>query len=465
MKNFSKSHVSAKKCLILAVDDDETSLRLIKKIIEPTGHVVVTACNGLEALSLLANNEFDLIVTDLFMPEMDGFALLDELQIRDSSVPVIVVTACGSIENAVLAVRKGAYDFVEKPFNAENFIITLQRALNHFLTLAENRKIKEYLQKSYPLINLETHNSSMKHTLEMAIQVASSNRTTVAIYGESGTGKEVIARSIHYFSTGVPTGFVALNCAAIPEHLLESELFGHTKGAFTGATSNREGKFSLAKGGTLLLDEIGDMPMNLQCKLLRVLQERTFEPLGSNELLPLECRIIIATNTNLSELVAAGKFREDLYHRINVFPLFVPPLRERKEDIPLISDYFLDELRAHLGKPLPGISQKAMELLLAYSWPGNVRELRNCLERAAILTAGDLIRPEHLVINESLHSSRLPDQSDSAGVNYTLTIPPENLSLAALTQQILSITLTRCGGNKSKAAALLKTDRRVFYKV
>lgn len=465
MKSFGKNNKTVKNCLVLAVDDDVTSLRLITKIIEPAGHRVLTANNGLEALVLMENNEFDLIISDLFMPEMDGFTLLDELQKQHSSVPVVVVTACGSIENAVIAIRKGAYDFVEKPFNAENLLFTVERALDHYLTVSENRKIKEYLQKSYSLMNIETNSSAMKHTLEMAVQVASSNRTTVAIYGESGTGKEVVARSIHFLSTGIPSGFVAVNCAAIPEHLLESELFGHVKGAFSGADIERAGKFLLAKGGTLLLDEIGDMPLNLQAKLLRVLQERTFEPVGDNTLIPLECRIIAATNANLSELVASGRFREDLYHRINVFPLFIPPLRERKEDVPLICDYFLDEFRAHLGKQLPGISQKAMELLLAYHWPGNVRELRNCLERAAILTSGDLIRPEHLVINVPLHSLS-PDQSGSAGVQYNLAIPSsEQLSLNALTQQILSITLTRCGGNKSKAAALLKTDRRVFYKI
>jgi len=303
--------------------------------------------------------------------------------------------------------------------------------------------------------------------LRLADKVTSARQTTIAIYGESGSGKEVLARAIHFAGNGFPTGFVAVNCAAIPEHLLESELFGHVRGAFTGADRDREGKFSLARGGTILLDEIGDMPLPLQAKLLRVLQERVFEKIGSNTPLPAECRVIVATNRNLAEQVSAGRFREDLYHRINVFPLTIPPLRDRKDDIPLLCEHVLDQLRQHLGKALPGISQKAMEVMLNYQWPGNVRELRNCLERAAILTEGELIRPSHLGICPAASPDADADTTHGAtgdSVTYTLTVPSELLSLDTLTDRIMAITLERCNGNKSKASQMLKIGRKAFYR-
>jgi DNA-binding NtrC family response regulator len=244
---------------------------------------------------------------------------------------------------------------------------------------------------------------------------------------------------------------------------MESELFGHARGAFTGADRDREGKFSLARRGTILLDEIGDMPLPLQAKLLRVLQERVFEKIGSNAPIPVECRIIVATNRNLSDLVAAGRFREDLYHRINVFPLTIPSLSERKDDIPILCEHILEQLRQHLGKPLPGISQKAMEVMLSYRWPGNVRELRNCLERAAILTDGELIRPSHLGIGRT-YSDEVATGCSSDTISYNLTLPSGEISLDALTDRILAITLERCGGNKSKASQLLKVNRKAFYR-
>jgi transcriptional regulator with PAS, ATPase and Fis domain len=303
----------------------------------------------------------------------------------------------------------------------------------------------------------------MKAALELAARVAASPLTTVAIYGESGTGKEVLARAIHFAGKGLPANFVALNCAAIPETLLESELFGHVRGAFTGADHEREGKFAQAGGGTILLDEIGDMPLPLQAKLLRVLQERVFEKIGSNAPLPVECRVIVATNRNLANLVSEGRFREDLYHRINVFPLVIPPLRERRDDIPLLCGRVLDDLRQHLGKPLPGISQRAMEVMINHTWPGNIRELRNCLERAAILTDGELIRPSHLGIGTAVP---IAAESGASGdsITYTLTLPPHELSLDALTERIMAITLERCGGNKSRASQLLKIGRKAYYR-
>jgi DNA-binding NtrC family response regulator len=451
---------------ILAVDDDELSLLMLENLLADAGFAPLTAASGAQALALLEREHVDLLISDLIMEGMNGLELLDRVRERYPNVPVIVVTARGSVESAVEAMRRGAYDYLAKPFNPEVLRITLQRALDYHHVVRENEQITGLLRERFTFQSIVTVNPAMKKLLELAARVAAARQTTVAIYGESGSGKEVLARAIHFAGKGLPAGFVAVNCAAVPEHLLESELFGHVRGAFTGADRDREGKFSLARGGTLLLDEIGDMPLPLQAKLLRVLQERVFEKIGSNTPISTDCRVIVATNRNLADMVAAGRFREDLYHRINVFPLVIPPLRERTDDIPLLCEHVLDQLRQHLGKPLPGISQKAMDAMLAHGWPGNVRELRNCLERAAILTDGELIRPEHLGFGRA----EAPSRGASAGpapdtVQYTLALPVDQLSLHALTERIMAITLERCGGNKSRAAQLLRIDRKAFYRV
>ena len=449
---------------ILAVDDDAISLGVLGGYLKRFGYSVVTASGGGEALELLAQREFDLLISDLFMPDIDGIALLEAIRARGIHIPFIIVTACGSVESAVAAMSKGASDYLEKPYNPDNLLLTIQRALEYHRAITENRRIKAYLQEHFTFQNIITVNPAMKEMLEMAAKVAVSPVTTVAIYGESGTGKELLARAIHFATTGMPTGFVAVNCAAIPEQLMESELFGYLKGSFTGADRDREGKFSLAGNGTLLLDEIGDMSLSLQAKLLRALQERTFEKIGGSVSIPITCRVIVATNANLSQRVECGSFRSDLYHRINVFPLHIPPLRERKDDIWQICERVLSELKQHLGKPLPGISQKAMDAILGYNWPGNVRELRNCLERAAILTSGDLIRPEHLGLIQNGFLPTGQRDKNPLSATYTLKLPLQSLSLSALTNQILSQTLEQCRGNKSKAAQMLKIDRKKFYR-
>ena len=449
---------------ILAVDDDPVSLKIVGAILKRFGFEVTTATGGLQALELVKSREFDLVISDLLMPDMDGISLLGEIRKLNMSIPFIVMTACGSIESAVDAMRKGAFDYFEKPCNPDNLQLTVQRALDFHQVMSENLEIKAYLHDRFKFQNIITVNPAMKQMLEMAAKVASFPDTTVAIYGESGTGKELLARAIHYASTGMPTGFVAVNCAAIPENLIESELFGHTKGSFTSADRDREGKFSQAKNGTLLLDEVGDMPLPLQAKLLRALQERTFEKIGGNTSIPLACRVIVATNANLAERVKAGTFREDLYHRINVFPLRIPPLRERKDDISLICEYVLNELQQHLGKPLPGISQKAMDDIIAYDWPGNVRELHNRLERAAILTSGDMIGSEHLGLHNNSDPPAGTQEYDPLATTYNLKLPTDSLSLDAITNQILAQTLELCKGNKSKAAQMLKVDRKMFYR-
>ncbi|UPU37193.1 sigma-54 dependent transcriptional regulator [Geomonas paludis] len=454
---------------ILAVDDEPVFRFLLERQLREIGYNVLTAADGLQALEILEGQTVDLVLSDLVMPRMDGLQLIGSVQKLYPSIPIIVITAHGSVESAVEAMRRGAYDYLEKPYDPEDLRITIRRALDYQHVVQENEQIKGLLTERYTFQSVVTVNPSMKQVLELASRVAAARQTTVAIYGESGSGKEVLARAIHFAGNGLPAEFVAVNCAAIPEHLMESELFGHVRGAFTGADRDREGKFSLARKGTILLDEIGDMPLPLQAKLLRVLQERVFEKIGSNTPIPVTCRVIVATNRSLADLVAAGRFREDLYHRVNVFPLTIPPLSQRKDDIPILCGHILEQLRQHLGKPLPGISQQALDLMLEYRWPGNVRELRNCLERAAILTDNELIRPGHLGLAGAAPEA-VPEEGDGAGagdasrVSYHLTLPVEELSLDALNEQILGITLERCSGNKSKASQLLKVNRKAFYR-
>ena len=446
---------------ILAVDDDHFSLQAISGLLKKYGYEVGTASGGMQALELIGQNIFDLVITDLRMPDLDGISLLEETRRSGITIPFIVVTACGSIESAVDAMRKGAYDYLQKPYNPELLQLTVQRAVEFFRAVSEHRQIMSHLQEQYTFQNIITVNPAMKETLEIAARVSLSPRTAVAIYGESGTGKEVLARAIHFASKGLPGNFSAVNCAAVPDALLESELFGHVRGAFTGAEKERDGKFHCALGGTLFLDEIGDMPLQIQAKLLRVLEEKTFEKVGSNSLISLECRVIVATHRNLGDMVRKGTFRADLFHRINVVPLVIPPLRERLDDIPLLTDHFLEIFRQHLGKQLPGISKMAIKRLSTYHWPGNIRELRNIIEYAAIMVSDELIRPEHLRIagNEGENTT----SKKSAG-DFHIILPETKLSLESITDRALQIALERCAGNKSKAAALLKVDRKRFYR-
>jgi len=456
---------------ILVVDDQQVILFLLETHLRQAGLAPVLATSGAEALALLEQHPVDLVITDLIMPEMGGLELMERVRALHPEIPIIVITTNGSVEGAVEAMRRGAYDYLEKPYSPDDLRMTIQRALDYQHIVRENEQIRGLLRERFSFQSIVTANPAMKEVLRQASKVVPARRTTVAIYGESGTGKEVLARAIHFAGKGLPNSFVAVNCAAIPEHLLESELFGHLRGAFTGADRDREGKFSLARGGTLLLDEIGDMPLPLQTKLLRVLQERVFERIGSNEQITATCRVIVATNRNLQELVAAGRFREDLYHRINVFPLTLPPLRDRKEDIPILCEHAFEQLRQHLGKALSGISDSAMRIMLDYPWPGNVRELRNCLERAAILTENAVIQEDHIGIGlksgaaaPGPGTASVAPAAEPGMVSYTVALPESEFSLEALNGRILAMTLERCGGNKSKASQLLKIGRKAFYR-
>ncbi len=447
------------QAVILIVDDTESSRFMLKLQLEEWGYEVLAAADGQGALAILGSEPVDLVLSDQVMPGMDGIELLRSAKKLNADIPFIILTAHGSIHKAVVSIRKGADDYLEKPYAADELGAAIERALKYSRLSREHRELTEYLSTMRGFQTVVTRSPLMGTVLEMAKKVAQTPQTTVAIFGESGTGKEVLARAIHSASGFLENRFVAVNCAAIPANLLESELFGHIKGAFTGADRDREGKFEAARQGTILLDEIGDMPLELQAKLLRVLEERSYCRVGSNRPAKVECRVITTTHRDLEQMVRAGKFREDLYHRICLFPLTIPPLRERSEDIPLFVAYFLDVFRKHLGKQLPGVSQAAMKLMCEYKWPGNVRELRNCLERAAILTDEELIRPDHLNI------AGVAVPTDSPGnIRLDISLPAGEFSLDAAVDRILEIALEKCHGNKSRAAALLKVDRKVFYR-
>lgn len=448
---------------ILVVDDEKSARFLLQCQLEQWGYAPLFAADGLEALECLRSHPVDLVLSDQVMPRMDGIGLLREVRSLYGELPFVMVTAHGSIDQAVKSIKEGADDYIQKPLNMEELRSTIERCLIYRRLSRENEKLKDYLRGLYSFQNIVTTSPAMIRALQLAEKVARSPKTTVAIYGESGTGKEVLARAIHFAGESMENPFVAINCAGVPSSLLETELFGHVKGAFTGADKDRAGKFEIAHGGTILLDEIGDMPLEIQAKLLRVLQEQTFERLGSNTPLQADLRVIIATHKNLAEMVQQGRFREDLYHRVTTFPIFLPPLRERREDIPNLADYFLNQFRSQLGKPVPGLSQRALDLLLEYRWPGNIRELKNCLERAAILTDGELIKPSHLIISHGALDRRMP-AGDSGKIRFQVELKPEECSLQAIIDRVLETALEKCGQNKSKAAELLRIDRKIFYR-
>ncbi len=424
------------------------------------GYAVTCANNGERALSLLEKQRVDLVISDLALPDMHGVDLMKAAKKLYQRLHFIIYTARGSIESAVSAIRQGALDYLEKPFNEKTLHEVLQRTIEQGRLSNDNAQLREQYLKRFSFHNIVTQSPAMRQTLDLATRVAMSPLTTISLTGESGCGKEVLARAIHSESGCLPASFVAVNCASIPESLLESELFGHVRGAFTGAEQEREGKFCLARGGTVLLDEIGDMPLHLQAKLLRVLEERTYEKMGSNTPIQVEFRIIAATHHNLTKMVEQETFREDLFHRINVVPIAIPPLRERKEDIPVLVETFLDLFRKHQGKSIPGVSKKAMDMILAYSWPGNVRELRNMLEYATIMISDELIRPEHLRFSTNQSQSTT---ADTAEADFQISLSSEEISLDTVIKRVLNIALERCGGNKTKAAALLKVNRKMFY--
>ncbi|MCP4353191.1 MAG: sigma-54-dependent Fis family transcriptional regulator [Desulfobacterales bacterium] len=450
---------------ILIVDDTRGALFLLKSHLEKWGYSALSSSSGAEALSILdKNNNIDMVISDQVMPEMDGIELLRKVRETYEDIPFIVLTGHGSIDKAVISMKHGADDYITKPYNPDELKNAIRRSLNYYRLSKENKELKNYLSDLRGFHNIITQSPHMLKSIDLAANVAESPSTTVAIHGESGTGKELMARAIHCASGCMESRFVGINCAGIPSNLIESELFGHVKGAFTGADKERRGKLGRARDGSLLLDEIGDMPQDIQAKLLRILEERAYEKVGSDQTITTNARIITATHRNLEELVKKGDFREDLFHRINSFPIVLPPLRERREDIPLLVNYFLDLFRKELGKPVLGFSKEAMTLLSEYHWPGNIRELKNCIERAAIMNTGELIKPSNLTLRRRVERSGGDQLEDEENFRFTMSFEPEKLSLDAVINQTLEIVLKRCDNNKARAASLLKVHRNIFYR-
>ena len=445
---------------ILVVDDKQSFRFMIKGYLDDAGYQTNCVAGGAEALAELEHTRFDLVLSDMVMPDMDGVMLLRQVRSRHPQIPFMLVTAHGSVDNAVAAMKEGADDYLLKPLNREELLVVVERLLEHARLRVSYDLMIDSEREKFSFQNISSNSPIMGETLAAAQQVAASARTTVAIYGESGVGKEVLARAIHVASGQNMTNFVAVNCAAIPETLLESELFGHLKGAFTGADREREGKCGRANGGILFLDEIGDMPLSLQPKLLRLLEERVYEKVGSDQLVEADFRIIVATHRNLDECCNQGTFRRDLYHRLNIFPITIPPLRERREDIQQLSELFLNNFRQHQGKPLPGLSKAALDLMMSHNWPGNVRELRNRLEYATIVTSGDLIQPEHLRLQQP---GTCLEEQDNNRITLSFSFSPEEFSLDAVTSQVVCWAMEKCNNNKSSAARLLKASRKLFY--
>jgi DNA-binding NtrC family response regulator len=380
---------------VLLVEDEDSARTKLQALLQTDPGLRVDATkDGDQALQRLLENNYSILITDLRMPRLDGMQLLKEVQRRGLPVTVIVTTGYGSIDEAVQAIRMGAYDFLTKPIDVDNLRLVLQRALRDRSLQDEVAMLRAQLQSRFQFHNVLSKNPKMHAAFELIANVAHTT-TTVLIEGETGTGKEQVARAIHQASVGRTGDLVAVNCAALPENLLESELFGHEKGSFTSAISTRKGRFELADGGTIFLDEVGDVPAAMQAKLLRVLQERQIERVGGQQSIDVDVRVIAATNRSLQKLVKDGKFREDLYYRLNVVKIDLPPLRDRPEDIPLLTQHFAEKY-ALPGKPARSISPPAMEALLNYRWPGNIRELENAVERAVVTSRENVIQPENL---------------------------------------------------------------------
>ncbi|MDR2663742.1 MAG: sigma-54 dependent transcriptional regulator [Treponema sp.] len=436
----------------LLVADDEKNIREgLAAALEMEGYEVVTAGDGTEALSRYEKGDIDLVITDLRMPGLSGGELQKKIGAENPALPVIILTGHGTVENAVTAMRNGAYDFLTKPVNLDHLAMLVKRALENQELALKHRNLEEELEKQNQFKKMIGSSAAMRQVFEM-ISRAAPARASILITGESGVGKELVADALHELSPRKGKPLIKVHCAAIPDTLIESELFGHEKGAFTGAVARRRGRFELASEGTLFLDEIGEIDQNIQIKLLRVLQEKKFERVGGEETLEVDVRIIAATNKDLKAEIEKGNFREDLYFRLNVVNIHVPPLRDRKDDIPLLINAFLKEFAAENGKNAEGIDEKARAAIYGYDWPGNVRELRNCIESSVVMAKGS-------VITEADLPPTVRAKSDEAWIRIPLGTTMEDSE-----RIIIRDTLSCFNGNKSKAAEVLRIGRKTLHR-
>jgi two-component system response regulator AtoC len=445
---------------VLVVDDEKLIRWSLKENLGKLGYEVVEAEKGSEALKVFSDTLPDLVLLDVHLPDTSGIEVMKSLKNIDKEVPVIIVTAFGNIQTAVDAMKFGAYDFVEKPFEIEKLHIVMEKALeNAFL----RREVSRYKAMSgdYGFEHIIGNSPKMQDIIKLIKKISMSNTTTVLLEGESGTGKDFIARVIHNQSSRANKSFVDVNCAALPENLIESELFGYERGAFTGAGNSKKGLFEVSSGGTIYLDEIGDMNYDLQAKLLKVIDNKTFRRLGGTTEIMIDVRIIAATNRDLQAKIKAGAFREDLYWRLKVIPIYLPPLRERREDILLLSQKFIDRLNVDFKKYIRGLSAETQKVFMMYQWPGNVRELRNVIERAMLLENNEYITPEHLP-GEMTQSGDGRDLTQRPMGEFGISIPEEGLDIETIERELLKKALLMAKGNQSKAAKLLNLGRDAF---
>lgn len=439
---------------ILLIDDDNSSREALTLLLTYAGYAITAVPSGSEAVQLLESDSFSLVITDLFLPDIDGIDVLRMAKKNAPDMEVIVITGNASAETAVRAMKEGAYDYITKPLNIEELRLVIEKALERLRLHSENIYLKKQLRDRYEFSNIIGNSEAMQRVFNLMKRIIKTD-STVLVMGESGTGKEIVAKAIHFNSHRKDKPFIAVHCGAIPETLLESELFGHTKGSFTGAHKDKIGKFQAANGGTIFLDEIGTMPLQLQSKLLRVLQEQEVEMVGSNRPIKIDIRVISATNQHLANDVKKGLFREDLYYRLNVIPLTIPPLRDRKTDILPLVRHFMNKYCPAMGRPLLSMSREVLEALERYEWPGNVRELENVVERMVALTDGDQIMPADLPANFT--------QRDTGTVDASLHLTKEGLDLMKtveeLERRLIQEALELSGGVKSRAAALLGLNR------
>jgi len=441
---------------ILVVEDEKVQLDTLAGFLTKLGYRVLKSSSPLHALDMARESAVDLVLTDFKMPGMTGVQLLEALKKLNPGIDVIIMTAYGSVESAMEAMKLGAIDYITKPIDLYQLKGMIRNTLERKVLVSENRVLRQQLLERFSFEGIVSQSSAMSQILNIAGRVASST-ATVLITGETGTGKELIAKALHYSSPRCEKPFIAVNCAALSENLLESELFGHEKGAFTGADRQRKGRFEAAEGGTLFIDEVGEIPLSLQVKLLRVLQEKSFERVGSSLAVPTNVRIVAATNRDLEAMVREGKFREDFYYRLNVVAIRIPPLRERREDIPPLIDVFIQRLAAENGKHVVGVSREAMDTLMKYFWPGNVRELENVMQQSVVLCRQDIITSEDLPLRvHELRSEKGVHQEDG-----TFTEKVE-----AYEQSLIIDALKEAGGVQTRAAELLGIgERHLRYKL